>query len=280
MRVAGEERMMMRALLVASFLSAVALCSGTANAGPRPSDVVVSHNGKLQAARQYETYRGYLFDLSDVKGRHDFPAISEALHHQIDIVESVGLSQRVLQLFHSIPIIADEAACLESPLPALACYGSSAPQQSQRASRDLTVWDRGTLRWVNSNAIDLAEDTRRGVVMIRPGTRDPQRPVLLHEMLHAYHHNMMPLGFRNPAIALQYSLAKSKHLYPDNAYLMLNPQEFFAVTGSTFLYGKDTDEFTRLLIKEKQPDYYDYLAWLFEVGPEHVPGASPLASAR
>ena len=64
------------------------------------------------------------------------------------------------------------------------------------------------------------------------------------------------------------------------AYLMTNQMEFFAVTASVFLYGKDSIEpFTRSKLKENQPDYFQYLVSLFEVDPDRAPSASPVASA-
>ena len=44
------------------------------------------------------------------------------------------------------------------------------------------------------------------------------------------HHHVLPEGVRNPAILFHYNLAKSKQLYPENAYLMINEKEFFAAS--------------------------------------------------
>ena len=38
--------------------------------------------------------------------------MADALRHQIDIVEDVGLSQRALNFFHTVPILVDDFACL------------------------------------------------------------------------------------------------------------------------------------------------------------------------
>jgi len=210
---------------------------------------------------------------------------------QLDIVESVGLSPRVLKFFHTVPFVVDELACLSSPKEYpdarnAACYGMAAPERSQRTShRVSTVWDNEKLQWSNPDAVDLAVDTGRGVVMVRPITLGAssgyaQRPVILHELLHAYHAKILPQGIQNPAVLLHFDLAKTNQLYPAGAYLMTNEREFFAVTASVFLYGKDDQEpFTRSKLKEKQPDYFNYLVWLFGFNPDGVPGASPIASA-
>lgn len=48
---------------------------------------------------------------------------------------------------------------------------------------------------------------------------------------------------------------------------MSNEREFFAVTGSVFLYGED-GPITRSTIKNADSDYYQYLVWLFGFDPE------------
>jgi hypothetical protein len=278
------EETIMRGLLWASLLSIAILSPDFCNAG----ETVISKAGKADGTDANEkSYRGYYFDLSQIAGRKDSGVTADALRHQLDIVESVGLSQHVLQFFHSIPIVVDEAGCLDTPqildLPGRprACYGPSAPDRlksPQRKPREATVWDREKVQWTNSDPVDLAEDTRRGVVMVRPPVLDPRRPVLLHELLHAFHAHMMPQGVQNPAILLYYKVAKNQHLYPDDTYLLTNEKEFFAVTASVFLYGND-GPITRQGVKEKQPDYFKYLVWLFGFDPDPAPGAAPVASA-
>jgi hypothetical protein len=59
---------------------------------------------------------------------------------------------------------------------------------------------------------------------------------------------------------------------------MTNEKEFFAVTASVFVFGRD-GALTRANIKEKQPDYYKYLVWLFEFDPDCT-SSVPLASAN
>jgi hypothetical protein len=279
----------MRSLLLAPLLFILTLFPGAGNAGSGPlPQVLVSESDDAKGVNpNSEMYRGYYLALSEIAGRKDFTVIADALRHQLDIVENVRLSPHVLQFFHSIPVVADEAACLDTPLildlpgRPLACYGPSAPDRlksSQRKPRQATLWDREKVQWTNPDPVDFAEDTRRGVVMVRPPMLDPQRPAVLHELLHAYHAHMMPQGVQNPAILLYYTAAKSQHVYPDNAYLLTNEKEFFAVTASVFLYGKD-GPFTRPSLKEKQPDYFKYLVWLFGFDPDPAPSASPIASA-
>ncbi len=205
-----------------------------------------------------QNYRGFLLDLTEITDREDYPSIVNALRHQVDIVEGVGLSQRVLQSFHTVPILVDEFGCLgneatprshdEKPVIAGACYG---------------------LRVPGSLATD--EDMSRGVVMVRPITLtsnvEAQRPTVLHELLHFYHAHIFPQGIEDPAVRFHYEAARS--IYQPNAYALSNEREFFAVTASIFLYGSDiqNEPFTRVQLKEKQPDYYKYLVWLFGFEP-------------
>ncbi len=178
------------------------------------------------------SYRGYRVDLSKIAGRPDVAAIAESLRHQLDIVETVGLNPRVLASFHSVPISAAEGACRDlSNSPA--CY------------------------------------TPPSVVRMNPVTFEAQRPVMLHEFLHAYHGKLMPQGFQNRDVLLYYDRARTAQLYPANEYLLSNHREFFAMTASVFLYGRAAREpFTRSNLKQKQPIYYEYLVRLFGFDPE------------
>src|SRR5262249_53803331 len=238
-----------------------------------------------ERSRDYQTYHGYTLELSAVQERQDAAAMTDMLRRQLDLVESVGLSTRVLNFFHTLPIVVDEGACMHFEDPKLrpsACYGPFAPQSQH--IRGATFWDNDKGQWVNPDTIGLAEDTKLGVVMVRPGALQPsspekERPVLLHEFLHAYHANMLPNGVNNAVVLSHYKA--SKGIYPSDAYLITNEREFFAVTASVFLYGKETIEpFTRAKIREKQPEYYNYLVWMFGFDPDRKPGVAPLASAR
>jgi hypothetical protein len=280
-------------LLLALLLSILTLVPGSGNAGDARSlqTAAVSDSEKVQSTTpNSETYRGQFLDLSAIAERQNFAAMADALRHQIDIVERVGLSPRVLEFFHTIPISVNDLACLNSkkadektdekaPIRAHACY--SPVNLPKRTFREPTVLVSG--KWTNPNPVDLAEDTNRGVVFVRPFmldgfSKDAQRPVILHEMFHAYHAEIMPQGVKNPAIKFYYDQAKSKQLYPADAYLMTNEKEFFAVTASVFLSGED-GEFKVSNIKEKQPDYFNYLVWLLEIDPNRTPSATPVASA-
>jgi hypothetical protein len=257
----------MRALLVALPLSILTLfpVSGNANAGDR-HQIAVSDSVKDQSANpKSEKYHGYFLDLSEIAEQQNYTQIVNSVKLQLDIVEGVGLSPRVLKFFHSVPVVVDEFKCLEGsaaaaddkkPVLSAACYNAKA-----RPPR-----------------LQLVGDTDGGVVMVRTRALSPEKAILLHEMLHAYHAQILPEGTKNQSILFYY--AKAKGLYPEEAYLMTNEREFFAVTASVFLSGKADGGVTRSDIKQKQPDYYNYLAWLFELDPDHTQSGTPVASAN
>jgi hypothetical protein len=238
----------MRKLSRASLFAVAILLPGICNAGAVRAEKAILNEGKASSTDAIEkNYRGYYLDLSKFAERQDFAVISEAVKHQIDIVENVGLSPRVLNYFHTVPIVADELSCLEKEFAASACYGPAIPEHSEPKSREMTVWDGEKAQWTNKDPVYLASDVEGGIVMVRPILKfDGQNPVILHELLHAFHNRLMPQGFQNSGILVHYNLAKSKQVYPADAYLMTDQKEFFAVTASVFLYGKDDKEpFTR-----------------------------------
>jgi hypothetical protein len=248
---------------------------------PDPSEPAGNAAPEPARAPGFERYRGFMFDLSESADRKDAAAITDNLKHQLDMVENAGFSPKALRFFHSVPIVASEMTCNEEGA-AWACYGFTAPDRASRGSRGLTTWDHDKQQWTNPDMVQLAADSGIGVIMLSPiMTSHTDEPVLLHEFLHAYHSKLMPNGFDNRGIKGFYAYAKSKGLLPKDTYALKNHQEFFAVTASIFLAGKDTvhEPNTRANLKEKMPDYYKYLVELFGFDPA-APGVKPVASAE
>ena len=284
----------MRTLVFASVLfPALTLVSGFGNAGDtHPSlTAAISDGDKVQQTNpKRETYRGYYFDLATISVRADFDAKVNGLRQQVDMIENVGLSHRVLEFFRTVPILVDEFACIEGlrlnpdsktdkkPTLASGCYSSSFsssfPAQSRGKLREVSVWENR--RWNNTDPIVQAIDNRIGVAIIRTRTLDSGRPVLLHEMLHAYHFNIVPQRFGNDAIKYYYEAAKGDK-YPADAYFLTNEMEFFAVTATVFLTGKADGGITPSQI-ENMSGYSNYLRWLFEVDPPKR--GTPVASVN
>jgi hypothetical protein len=95
---------------------------------------------------------------------------------------------------------------------------------------------------------------------------DPQKPIVLHELLHAYHYYVIPGGFRNSDILTFYHRAVDNQLYRNDAEVLKNVQEYFAITASLYLWGHVArPPFTRENLQARQPLYYQWLAQFFDV---------------
>jgi hypothetical protein len=176
-------------------------------------------------ARETEiNHHGFKADLSQIKDSPQKERIINAVKRQIEIVDKVQLSTDDLNFFKSVPIVILPA---ESGTPGV--YG-------------------GIKKTVFLKARDLA----------------PNRPILLHELLHAYHHLKITGGFQNAQIHAFYQDAKNKYPDLENEYFLSNAREFFAVTASIYLFGDiPRAPYKRSAIRKAQPDYYQYLETLF-----------------
>jgi hypothetical protein len=272
----------MRAAVAFSVILALTFGSNAAGAGPRVIHVEPSDSTAAPALPAgFKTYRGYMYDLSEYADRKDYSALEDNLAHQLDMVENAGFSPRVMKFFHSVPIIASEMTCNEEGAGA-ACYGFLVPDRDRRGSRGLTTWDHDKQQWINPDMVQLAADSGTGVMMLSPSmARYAEDPIVLHEFLHAYHAKLMPNGYDNQGIKGYYAYAKAKSLLPKDTYALKNDREFFAVTASIFLAGKESvhEPKTRAALKEKLPDYYKFLVELFGFDPD-APAATPVASAN
>jgi hypothetical protein len=91
-----------------------------------------------------------------------------------------------------------------------------------------------------------------------------ERPILLHEYLHAFHHQVLPQGFQNADVLKFFRRAAARSMYPPDSYLMKNPKEYFAMTASVYLHGSAAREpFTRENLVRKQPRYAKWLSKVF-----------------
>ena len=280
----------MRALSAAFILAATLAFPDFAIAGSSGHDQgSIPVNPKaLEKSPVRGMYRGQFYDMSSIEDRTDVPQLMDALRQQIDDVQNLKLSRRVLSFFQSVPIVIDDFACLGhmtspeagEPKPTMdaACYGHQIPATTKLGASGVSLFaSESTWKAVNSDPLTQTRTT--GIILIRPITlidKNKTRPILLHELLHSYHDRILPGGFANPAAKSWFKQASG--LYPPEAYLMTNEREFFAVTASVFLSGKD-GALLRADIKNKQPDYYTYLKWLFQFDPDSA-SESPVASAN
>ena len=86
------------------------------------------------------------------------------------------------------------------------------------------------------------------------------RPIVLHELCHAYHDMKLADGFSNPTILGFYVQAKQGGKFPGDSYMLSTNPEYFAMMTSVFLHGSAArDPFVRDSIRVKQPAMYDWL---------------------
>jgi hypothetical protein len=172
-------------------------------------------------------YHGWNVDLSRVASKQPLDKSIAVVTHQLDIVEAVHLSPEVLSFMRTIPIWADPSRREGGP----------------------GFYHRPT--GVDFHVRDL----------------DPDKPIILHELLHAFHDRR--LGFDNADIERFYEQARHSGNWPSDTYFLTNVREFFAVTSSIYLYGNiPRPPFSREKLLQTQPDYYHWLAELFDDGKE------------
>ena len=172
------------------------------------------------------TYRGFAVDTSAATGVPDVRALEASLKHQIDIVADSGVSPAIMSFFKSQQIVVK---------PGQGDGGGHFSANSKGVTVDATV-------------------------------QAPEKPVILHELLHAYHFRVLPGALQNPDLLRFYNNAKEGEFYPPDSYVLKNVQEFFAVTASLYLWGNvDRPPHDRATLREKQPVYYKWLGQLFGV---------------
>lgn len=171
-------------------------------------------------------YRGITVDTSAALSQPNLKEVVASLKHQIDIVVECGAKPEIMTFFKSQPV-------------------SVKPGQGDGGGHFSSK--------VEGVTVDAA------VVA-------PEKPVLLHELLHAYHFRVLPGALQNPDLARFYDIARQNEFYPPDSYVLKNVQEFFAVTGSLYLWGNvDRPPNNRATLQEKQPVYYQWLGNLFGV---------------
>jgi hypothetical protein len=171
-------------------------------------------------------YRGWSVRAAAAAGAQRPDKTVRAIKAQIDLVEQLGLKPQVMSTFRALPIYADTSNGRE--------------------------------------AGHYAADRR---IMLRVKRLDAKRPSLLHALLLAYQDQRLPGGFANPDIARFRQQIIARHVWPKTAIMLQNDGEFFAVTASAYLFGDITREpYTRADLRKTQPEYYQWLANLFDDG--------------
>ena len=175
-------------------------------------------------------YRGFHIDdhLLNEEQKASFTAQDlSSVQRQVDIVEAVGLPPELLDVLKKVKIIVD-------------------PQ-------------------LKNNPGVFSARAGQGIVSIQPIIFEEDKPILLHELLHAYHYYVLSL--KNPAILKAYDAAKHNESYPaayQRAHFLSNEKEFFAVTGTIYLFGNiHQPPFDCKVLSTSDPAYLDFLEKTF-----------------
>ncbi len=177
------------------------------------------------------TYQGFTIDDSRLKSAPNLAEILEATHGQIDLVLEVGLPDEILKFFRSVPFNLVPSGTLPRGNPGL------------YSGRDQAVSVTAAVTTVG------------------------HKPVLLHELLHAYHDQQIRGGFNNRVIIRFYDQAKGISAFSAKSHMMSNEREFFACSAATYLFGVTAQEpYQRAKVQENQPEFFQYLQKLFGAG--------------
>jgi hypothetical protein len=175
-------------------------------------------------------YHGFHIDdhLLDRGQEDSFSALAWAsVIEQLHIVESVNLPPELLNFFKQTRILVDPA--------------------------------------LRGNPGVFSVRAGEGAVHIRPIVFPANKPILLHELLHAYHYSILSLT--NPAVLSAYDAASRAGVYPvqfQKAHFLANEKEFFAVTGTIYLFGEiQQPPFNCEILSKSDPAYLAFLEKTF-----------------
>jgi hypothetical protein len=108
-------------------------------------------------------------------------------------------------------------------------------------------------RYERANGIDFRLDTL-----------DPKKPILIHELLRAFHEQKLKAS-DNAIIANAFQESRDSGAWPANAPMLRSAQDFFAATATVYLFGTiDTEPFTQGRLHQVQPEYWKWLGEVFD----------------
>ncbi|MDR3508890.1 MAG: hypothetical protein P4L64_13425 [Caulobacteraceae bacterium] len=179
-------------------------------------------------------YHGFQVDASGARRQQSPDKTVRMIKAQIDLVEQVGLKPEVITYLRTVPVLADPAK------------------------------DTG-------KAIESSRYLRGRGVMLKVKRLNAKKPILLSGLLQAYQDQKLPGGLANPEITRFRNEAAARRVWPKTALMLQSDADYFALTGAVYLYGAITREpYTRANLRQSQPQYYRWLADLFDDGHARV----------
>ena len=118
----------------------------------------------------------------------------------------------------------------------------------------------------HTKAVGFTGSLRAGRALFDAAAKRPNPIPVYAEMGSVNPVFVLPGALQNPDLVRFYDIAKQNELYPPDAYVLKNVQEFFAVTASLYLWGNvDRPPHDRKTLHDKQPVYYQWLGDQFGV---------------
>lgn len=187
------------------------------------------------------SYHGFHFNWSQMDDFSHSKEIFNECMRQVDYIESTQASKNVIDFFKTVPV----KLKLDYEMYSVSGHALGAYSPLKQM--------------ISLNAKDASFSFLNG--------RQSDVP-LLHELLHAFHDQVLLDGDNNPYISKFFEDAMEHRYYYDSKnhfnYWMTNEYEFFACTATAFLNNYTPDEpFNRKNICKHQPDYYLYLQNIF-----------------
>lgn len=169
-------------------------------------------------------FQGFKADYSQVRNLPQIEMVIKAVKRQIEIVGEVNLSRENTDFFKSVPVVI---------IP-------------------------------DSSGTPGSYSFEKNIVYLKARDLEANKPILLHEYLHAYHNLRIPNGAAKAELRDFYQKGIAAFPNYKGVYFLSNPREFFAVTASIYLFGDiPRPPFNLAAIEKGQPDYYKYLETLF-----------------
>jgi hypothetical protein len=166
-------------------------------------------------------YRGFTVDTTEAPEHNGYLAV-ESLKRQIDIIVDSGVKPEILDFFHTVPIAM-----------------------------------RGALKSGYRVGLQIGLE-------LAPIVWEGTAPVMLRGLLVPYFNRALPTQARAalaPFYAEARRIAAAQRAFPYlDAGSLQTPASFFAQTASLYLCGTaESPPFERRVLKQKQPDYCDWL---------------------